>query len=87
MDKAKEDMLMRASVLEELTTTKGWEFIKTYIAGRIQEFSNRAIVDGFKDMEEYMFYRGEVSGLRTLLIEIENNLLNLNKYREEQRSK
>ncbi len=78
---------MKASVLEELTTTKGWEFIKTYITGRIQEFTTKAIVSGFKDMEEYQFYRGEVSGLRTLLIEIENNLLNLNKYREEQRTK
>lgn len=77
------EYLEQAGLIESLVATKGWEFVKKYIADRIQQFSNRAIIDGFKSMDEYQFYRGEVSGLRTLLVEIENNLTNLKTYREQ----
>ena len=80
---SKEEVLFKAGILEELTTTKGWKFITTYIQDRIQQFTNKALIDGFKNMEEYMFYRGEVSGLRSLLVEVENSLQNLKNYRDE----
>jgi hypothetical protein len=80
-----EKALMEGDILEQLTTTKGWEWIKGFITNKVQEFSNRAIVNGFKTMEDYQFYRGEVAGLRSLLVEIENSLTNLKNYREKQR--
>lgn len=85
LTKEMEHALMEGDILEQLTTTKGWEWIKSFITNRVQEFTNRAIIDGFKNQEEYMFYRGEVSGLRSLLVEIENSLANLKNYREKQR--
>jgi len=86
LSKEQEQSLMEGDILEQLSTTKGWEWITNYISDKIQQFTNRAIINGFKNQEDYQFYRGEVSGLRSLLVEVENSLLNLKNYRDKQRS-
>jgi hypothetical protein len=85
LTKEQEQALMEADILEELSTTKGWTWITAFISNKIQQFTNRAILDGFKNQEDYQFYRGEVAGLRSLLVEVENSLLNLKNYRDKQR--
>jgi len=78
------NMLEEAGAYEVMANTKGWELTKNFITEKIQQFTNRAIIDGFKTMDEYMFYRGEVAGLRSLLVEVDNSLQNLKNYREKQ---
>jgi hypothetical protein len=86
ISKEMDEMLKVADGFESMSLTKGWESVKFFISDRIQQFTNRAIIDGFKTQEEYQFYRGEVSGLRSLLVEVENSLMNLKNYREKQRT-
>jgi hypothetical protein len=64
----------RAAAFEELVRTKGWDYILTYIQNRLTLFTNTALGEGFKSMEQYQEHRGEVNGLRNLLGEVEETL-------------
>jgi len=80
----KEEMLIKAGAFEEMTYTAGWKHIKEYISNKIADFTNRAIGEGFKDMNEYNAYRGEVVGLQNLLAEVTITLEHLKKFRDEE---
>lgn len=48
-----------------------WKHIlNVYIADKIKSFTNDAILNGFKDMEEFKERRGVVKGLRDMVGEI-----------------
>ena len=79
----KNDMLLKAGAFEEMANTAGWKHIQDYIGGKIADFTNRAIGKGFKDMNEYNAYRGEVVGLQNLLAEVTITLEHLKNYRNE----
>jgi len=79
----KEEMLTKAGAFEEMANTAGWKHIQDYIAGKVADFTNRAIGQGFKDMNEYAAYRGEVVGLQNLLAEVTITLEHLNNFRNE----
>lgn len=80
----KDEMLKKAGAYELMCTTEGWKHIEEYISSKIADFTNVAIMEGFKDMNEYGLRRGEVVGLQNLLIEVTNTLKNLNNFRNEQ---
>lgn len=62
-----DEQLARGGAFEQMMTTDGWKYIKAYIENKIRTFSNKAIIEGFKTMEEYKEEKGEVNGLRELL--------------------
>jgi predicted ester cyclase len=45
------NMLEEAGAYEVMANTKGWELTKNFITEKIQQFTNRAIIDGFKTMD------------------------------------
>lgn len=75
--------LERGTAFEELVRAKGWEFVKNYVASKIQSFANKAITEGFKNQEDYQYERGQVQGLRTLLGHIESAIRTLEDKRKE----
>ena len=74
--------LERAGAFEVLVNQKGWEYLKAYIENQIRSFANKAILEGFKDMEDYQFERGMVTGLQRLIGEVDSNLNTLKNERE-----
>jgi len=84
--KALNEKLERAVAFEELIRVKGWEFVKAYIENQIRAFANKAILEGFKSMDEYQFERGLVTGLRRLIGEIEGDLNTLENERQKAKS-
>ena len=83
---AKDEMLTKAGAFEEMTRTNGWKWIEEYIGNKVADFTNRAIGQGFKDMNEYNAYRGEIVGLQNLLAEVTVTLQHLKKFNEESKS-
>lgn len=89
-DKAKEirevalkESMQKGVAYEEMVRSKGWEMVKAYIEGQIRSFANEAIVTGFKNMDDYSFKRGIVTGMRQVLGEIQSSL----KVLEDERTK
>jgi hypothetical protein len=72
--KALNEMLERGSAFEELVRIRGWEYITAYIQNQIRLFTNKALIEGFKNQEEYQYSRGFVAGLRALMGEVDSTL-------------
>lgn len=66
----KNSALGRAYKLKDMSSSEGWAEIIGFITESIQGFSNRALNEGFKDMETYQLERGKVLGLTSLVAEI-----------------
>lgn len=68
---AKQDLLNQAATLEELTRHPGWNLVTGYIQNQIKAYTNKALIERFKTMDEYQYQTGVVNGLRGLLGHIE----------------
>ena len=79
-----EEMLLKAGRFESMVGLEGWKEIERYVASKVADFTNRAINEGFKNLEEYNAYRGEIVGLQNLLAEVSVTLSHLKKYRDGQ---
>lgn len=86
LEEARRESLERAGALEQMTTTKGWEYVKAFIQNKIQTFANESIIKGYETLEEFNFHRGEVNGLRELIGEIDHSLQELHEYRKSKES-
>lgn len=82
----KTQALEKAGAYEVMTGSKGWEKVMNHIQEQITNFTNRAIVDGFKTIEDYQYSRGYVNGLRELLVEVQASLDELKRFRESERA-
>lgn len=62
----------RGLAYSDIVQTDAFGYIRQYVEGQIQAFTNDALMgEGFKDYEEYRERRGQVNGLRNLLAEIQ----------------
>lgn len=81
------EILEEAGSYEQLVRIKGFVWMKSYVEGKLKAFANKALLEGFKSMEEYREEKGKVNGLRDLLGHIENSLQVLEAYRKEKDGK
>ena len=63
--------LIAGTAFGEMIQQNGWKYVQAIIDATIKNFTNKALINGFKDMEEYAFERGIVEGQRKILGEIE----------------
>lgn len=73
-DEAKQETLDRAVKFESLTSTPGWELILSYVENQYRTFTNKAVLNGYKDISEFEKDRGIVLGLRGLIGSIQSDL-------------
>ena len=84
-DKLIREQLERAGAFEELVRTRGWQFVvaryKNDLAGFINEMmSSDEPISSFENR------RQSLKALKRVLAEIDNDLLSLQKYREDAKS-
>lgn len=78
-----QETLARGVAFEAFIRSEAYAYLKAYYENAIKAFSNRAIRQGFKDMEELNFERGKVVGMSDLFGGINSALQTL----EEERKK
>jgi hypothetical protein len=73
---ALEGSLSRGQAFEELTRTKGWEYIKSWYQAKVQYFATSLLIES-KPIAEFEAERRELMGIRNLLGFIENDIKTL----------
>lgn len=74
VDEALQETIQRGSEMEVLVNFHGWAYIQSYIENSVKAFSNRAIKEGFKDLNEFNYERGRIMGMLSITAQIENDL-------------
>jgi hypothetical protein len=72
VDQFYQDSLAAGIAFDEMMRSNGWKYVKAIIDATIKTFTNKALLQGFKSMEDYAFERGVVEGQRKILTEIES---------------
>ena len=74
LDEYYQQSLAAGNAFGEMIQQNGWKYVKAIIDATIKNFTNKALINGFVNMEEYSFERGIVEGQRKILSEIESAL-------------
>ena len=78
-----DEVLERAESLKHLTSLSEWKYVQAYMENSIRLFTNKAVLEGFSNMEEFNLARGEVLGFNKMIASISSDLETL----ENERSK
>lgn len=78
-----QEELKKAVAFEALKTSEAFTYLQAYYENLVKQFTNTAIIAGFKSMEEFNLERGKVLSIRSMFGDIESSLNTL----EEERKK
>lgn len=76
--------LARGVAFEEIINSKGFAYLKAFYENSIRLFANKAVKEGFKDMEEYQLERGMVMGMGKLFDGVNSSIATLEGERKKQ---
>jgi flagellar biosynthesis/type III secretory pathway protein FliH len=76
------EAMKRAGAFEEWVNQASFKYFKARYENQIRDFSNKAIKQGFADMNEYQLERGKVLGIASVFDEVNSSLDLLKSERE-----
>lgn len=85
-EKAKQEMLERASALQQLQHADGFKYLKAYYENKIKSFVSDMFNQEGKAIAEFEAERREIMGLKRMFGEIDWALTELEKERENAKS-
>jgi len=74
--------LAKGVAFEAFKHSEAYKYLQAYYENVVKNFTNKAILTGFKDMEEYREERGKVLGIKVMFEGIQSSLITLAEQRQ-----